>query len=75
MMTQTIGKVVPASILAVARQGIFFIPAVLILPHFLDMLGVQMAQSVSDVFAFLLTVPITVVILRQMRSAELAADQ
>ena len=72
MMTQTIGKVVPASILAVSRQGLFFIPTVLILPHFLDMLGVQMAQSVSDVLSFLLTVPLTAGVLREMKCQEQA---
>jgi len=75
MLTQTIGKVVPASVLAVARQGLFFIPAVLILPHFLDVLGVQMAQSVSDVFSFALTVPITVAVLREMKSLPDMSDQ
>lgn len=70
MMTQTIGKVIPASILAISRQGLFFIPAVLILPHFLDILGVQMAQSVSDVFSFALTVPLTISVLREMRLRE-----
>ncbi len=67
MLTQTIGKVGRASVLAVARQGLFFIPAVLILPYFFDQLGVQMAQSVSDVCSFVLTIPLTTGVLRQMK--------
>lgn len=64
MMTQTMGKTVQASILAAARQGLFFIPAVLLLPTFMGALGVQMAQSVSDVFAFALALPMAISVLR-----------
>ena len=55
MMTQTMGKTLPATILAAARQGLFFIPAVLLMPLWLDQLGVQLAQSVADVLSFALT--------------------
>ena len=55
MMTQTMGKTLPATILAAARQGLFFIPAVMLLPLWLDQWGVQLAQSVADVLSFALT--------------------
>jgi putative MATE family efflux protein len=67
MLTQTINRVREASILAVARQGIFFIPAVLLLPLFLGALGIQLAQPISDVCAFVLTIPLTVRVLREMK--------
>ena len=70
MMTQTINKVRQASILAVARQGVFFIPAVLILPHFLGPLGIQLAQSISDVCALLLTIPLAGGVLREMSAQQ-----
>lgn len=54
MLFQTIGRTVPASVLAASRQGIFFLPAVLILPLFFGILGVQCAQAVADVAAFVL---------------------
>ena len=66
MLTQTINKVWQASVLAVARQGLFFIPAVLALPHIWGELGVQLAQPVSDVCAFALTVPLVLGVLRDM---------
>ena len=66
MLTQTINKVWQASVLAVARQGLFFIPAVLALPHIWGELGVQLAQPVSDVCAFALTVPRGLGVLRDM---------
>ena len=66
MMLQTTGKTVPATFLAMARQGIFFIPMVLILPHMLDFLGVQMAQSAADLLTFLCCIPIQFKALREM---------
>ena len=58
MMLQSIGKTIPATFLAVARQGIFFIPLVLALPALLDETGVQMAQACADLLTFLCAIPI-----------------
>jgi putative MATE family efflux protein len=66
MMTQTMGKTVQASILAAARQGLFFIPAVLILPRLLGTLGIQISQSVSDLLSFLLALPLVISVLKKM---------
>ena len=57
MLTQTCRKPVAANILAAARNGLFFIPFILILPHFFGLLGVEMCQTWSDVCAFTLSVP------------------
>lgn len=58
MMDQVMGKTVPATFLAMARQGIFFIPAVLLLPVPLGALGVQLAQPVADVLSLASAIPI-----------------
>lgn len=52
MMFQTCGQTWPATLLASARQGVFFVPAVLILPLFFGLLGIQISQSVSDIATF-----------------------
>ena len=57
MMSQTMGKTGVASFLAVCRMGLFLAPAVLILPHFFGVFGVEMAQSVSDLLSFAVTIP------------------
>lgn len=54
MLFQTIGYTLPASVLASARQGICFLPAVLILPLIFGLTGVQMAAAVADAAAFVL---------------------
>lgn len=67
MTLQTISMAVPASILAMARNGICFIPAILILPPLLGALGVQSAQATADVMAFVIAVPMAVHLLRFLR--------
>jgi putative MATE family efflux protein len=57
MMLQSIGKGVKASITASARNGICFIPMILILPVFLGITGVEMAQACADVLAMFVAVP------------------
>ena len=67
MMTQVCRKTWRANILSAARQGLFFIPLVLILPRFFGILGVEMCQSWSDVLAFLLTIPIMVYTFKELK--------
>ena len=71
MMMQTIGKSVRASILAMARQGVFFVPAVLILPRLLGLFGLQISQPVADVITFAVAIPLQISVFREM-DAELA---
>ena len=71
MMQQATGQTLPATFNSVARQGIFFIPSVLILPIFLDVVGIQMAQAVADAATLLVSVPIQTVILRKLERGEL----
>jgi Na+-driven multidrug efflux pump len=56
MMLQTCKKTIPASILAAARQGLFFFPTVLILANVWGLFGIQFSQVISDLLAFALTV-------------------
>ncbi len=67
MMTQTMGKTFYASLLASARQGLFFIPAILILPEFFGVTGLQLAQPIADGFTFILTQVIVVMVVKELR--------
>lgn len=49
-----------ASFLASCRQGLFFIPCILILPRFLDALGVEATQSIADLMTFLVSIPFAI---------------
>ena len=64
MMQQVTGKTAPATFMAMARQGIFFIPAILLLPLAFGVLGIQMAQAISDTCTLLCAIPLQLYILR-----------
>ena len=67
MLLQTTGKVVRASILGFARQGIILIPAVMILTLFIGLLGIQLAQPIADIVTIALSIPMTVGVLKSMK--------
>lgn len=67
MMTQTMGKTFRASLLAASRQGLFFLPAVLLLPPFLGILGIELAQPVADLFSFLLALVLNRSVMRELK--------
>ena len=68
MMLQTIRKSVRATILASARQGLFFIPLIIILPQYMGLTGVEMCQAGADLLSFLLALPLTIPILKRLKS-------
>ena len=69
MMLQSIGKALKASIIAGARQGYFFIPLIRILAYAFGLLGVQMTQAAADVGTFILSVPLAISVLNEMKAA------
>ncbi|GAA0732667.1 MATE family efflux transporter [Clostridium oceanicum] len=50
-----IGKIKEGGILGIARQGIFFIPTIFILPHIVGINGIVFTQAVADLLATILT--------------------
>ena len=67
MLTQSIGYSFRATITAIGKQGLFFIPAILILPGILGIPGLQLAQPVADLLTFLLTQAIVVMVAKELR--------
>jgi len=68
MLMQTIGKSFKASVLALSRQGLFLLPFLFILAPLLGLLGVQLAQPVSDACSFVLAIPLVRGVLKEMRT-------
>lgn len=75
MMLQTIGKTVKASLLAMSRQFLFFVLVILTLPGFLGILGVQLSQPIADFCSFLLAVPLSISVLREMSHEQEQLEQ
>ncbi|MBR5287774.1 MAG: MATE family efflux transporter [Clostridia bacterium] len=70
MLTQSIGYGIRATIISTARQGLFLIPALLVLPRMFGLLGLQMAQPVSDALSCCLTFVIVSGILKELKQKE-----
>jgi Na+-driven multidrug efflux pump len=67
MMMQTIGKAFEASLLAVARQGLFMIPLLFLLTPLLGFAGILVSQPAADVGTFILSIPLAVRVFREMK--------
>lgn len=70
MMFQSIGKNKTATFLSMLRSGICFIPALLLLSKTLGLLGIEIAQTVADIMAFLIAIPFVVRFLKQLKNLE-----
>ena len=67
MALQSTGQSGRATFLALCRQGVFFLPLILILPRFTGVLGVQLAQPLADVCTLLASIPFLMAFLRRLK--------
>lgn len=68
MLLQNIGKYVKASILAIARQGLCFIPMIIILPRIFGITGIQISQLIADLLTFIIALPMGMSTLKEFKS-------
>ena len=54
---QCLGFKAPATFLASCRQGVFFVPAIFILPKLFGLVGVELSQPAADALTFFVCVP------------------
>jgi Na+-driven multidrug efflux pump len=69
MMTQTMGKALYASIVAVCRQGFFLIPILFVFSRLFNMglFGIQLSIPVADFLGLILVIPITIKVMGEMK--------
>ena len=70
MLTQSIGYSFRATLTAIGKQGLFFIPAILVLPGIFGVLGLQLAQPVADLLTFILTQVIVVMVVKELKGMD-----
>lgn len=70
MLLQSTGKAKEATVLSCCRQGIFFFPCIILLPRLFGLPGVQIAQSVSDLFTAAAAVPFCIGFFRKLNAAD-----
>lgn len=68
MMLQTMGRVVSATFLALAKSGLFLIPSLLVLAKVAGLDGVLWAQTAAEAITFLAALPIQIVWLRRLKN-------
>ena len=66
MTFQSVGASGRATFLACCRQGVFFIPLILILPRTHGLFGVEICQPIADVLTFLVSLPFLIAFLQQL---------
>lgn len=66
MMQQNLGKVLSASFLSMARQGILFIPFVYILPPIFGLHELFFSQPVADLLTFLIAIPLQLRVIKML---------
>ena len=69
MMLQNLGASLKATVLAVSRQGLTFIPLILLLPRFIGLEGALLAQPVSDLICIILAFPLMIPETRRLKRA------
>lgn len=70
MLTQTLGKSARATILACARQGIFFLPVLPILSALFGLFGIQIALPVAEFCSCMLALYCCRITLRELKQEE-----
>ncbi|MBE5745396.1 MAG: MATE family efflux transporter [Clostridiales bacterium] len=67
---QVVGSKTIASLLSITRQGLFYIPSILLLPRLWGILGVEACQTVSDALSFLFAIPFTILFFSNLKGEE-----
>jgi len=67
MLFQALGRGTSAAVLSLSRQGICFIPAVIILSLAFGVWGLAAAQAAADVMSLLIALPLAVRIMKEIR--------
>ena len=66
MMMQTTAQTVRASLVALGRQGLFFLPLILALPPLLGLTGIELVQPLADLMTFILALVLQIGLLRRI---------
>lgn len=70
MLLQNIGKTLPASVLAMARQGLCFIPVLFLLVSVFGLSGAEWAQPAADIASFLIAVPLCLLEIKELNKLQ-----
>lgn len=67
MLFQAMGRGTSAAILSLSRQGICFIPSVVIMSLLFGIWGLASAQAVADFLSLVLAIPLLLKVLKEIK--------
>ena len=70
MLMQSTRHIKPATFLSMNRQGVYFIPAILILPRIFGLFGVEISQAVADLLSTFTAIPYLIWFFRKLKRLE-----
>ena len=70
MLMQSTRKIRVATFLSMTRQGVYFIPAILILPRLLGLTGVEISQAVADICSAITAIPFVIALFKKMDESQ-----
>lgn len=71
MTLQVVGKSWQGTFLSAARQGIFFLPLIIIFSQAMGLTGIQITQPVADVLTAICTVPFMIVFFKEISNKKI----
>jgi len=75
MTFQSVGRAGAAAFLSACRQGLCFLPLILVLPQLFGVFGVETAQAFSDALTFLIALPMTILFFRHLPKKDAPAGE
>jgi len=70
MLMQACGKRLQATFLSLNRQGVYFIPLIILLPRLIGLTGVEIAQASADILSAVTAIPYLFLFFREMKREE-----
>ncbi|MCR5045046.1 MAG: MATE family efflux transporter [Treponema sp.] len=70
MLMQSCGKRLQATFLSLNRQGVYFVPLIILLPRLIGLTGVEIAQAAADILSAVTAVPYLFLFFRELKREE-----
>ena len=68
MSFQSLGKKFRAIIVSCFRQGLFYIPFIIILPIYMEITGVELSMMIADILTFIVCIPFAISFFKEINS-------
>lgn len=74
-LLQCLGRVKGATFLALCRNGVFYVPLILLLPLFFGLIGIKLTQPLADILTFAVCIPFQHTLFCELNQRERLAVQ